>query len=122
MYDEHYGLVEEGVAWFGDPGQGGPSDATIEGIIEVTQGPDGGMMATPDAGSGGTDAGTITTGDASHPNADAAIDPTHDAGTAMARPISGGCGCSTGSRSSQGGLWLALGLGLLLYSRRKMRA
>ena len=29
-YDEHFGVVEESVAWFGDPGQGGPSDSDLE--------------------------------------------------------------------------------------------
>ena len=29
-YDEFYSVVQEGVAWFGDPGQGGPPDNDIE--------------------------------------------------------------------------------------------
>jgi len=32
-FDEHFGLVQEGVAWFGD--QGGPADGTIEAKIDV---------------------------------------------------------------------------------------
>lgn len=32
-YHEHFGLVEEGVTWFGD--QGGPADAVIEAWIQV---------------------------------------------------------------------------------------
>lgn len=35
VYDEHFGLVQEGVAWFSDPGQGGPPDGQLEGIFEV---------------------------------------------------------------------------------------
>ena len=32
-YDEFFGVVEEGVAWFSDPGQGGPPDNQIEAQI-----------------------------------------------------------------------------------------
>jgi len=35
LYDEHFGLVQEGVTWFGDPGQGGPPDAQLEGLFQV---------------------------------------------------------------------------------------
>ena len=34
-YDEFFGVVEEGVAWFGDPGQGGPPDNDLEVKIQV---------------------------------------------------------------------------------------
>ena len=34
-FDEHYGLVQEGVHWFSDPGQLGPADAAIEAKIDV---------------------------------------------------------------------------------------
>jgi MYXO-CTERM domain-containing protein len=37
MYDEFYGVVEEGVAWFSDPGQGGPPDNDIEAKIQVVE-------------------------------------------------------------------------------------
>ena len=35
LYDEHIGLVQEGVAWFSDPGQGGPPDGQLEGLFQV---------------------------------------------------------------------------------------
>ena len=35
-FDEHYGLVQEGVHWFSDPGELGPADALIEAKIDVT--------------------------------------------------------------------------------------
>jgi lysozyme len=35
-YEEHFGLVQEGVAWFGDPGQEGPADDGIVVELEVT--------------------------------------------------------------------------------------
>jgi hypothetical protein len=34
-YDEFFGVVEEGVAWFSDPGQGGPADDFLEVKIDV---------------------------------------------------------------------------------------
>ncbi len=36
-YHEFFDLLQEGVAWFGDPGQGGPADNQIEAWIEVAQ-------------------------------------------------------------------------------------
>ena len=34
-YDEFFGVVQEGVAWFSDPGQGGPPDNDLEVKIQV---------------------------------------------------------------------------------------
>jgi hypothetical protein len=34
-YDEFFGVVQEGVAWFSDPGQGGPPDSDLEVKIQV---------------------------------------------------------------------------------------
>lgn len=36
-YDEFFGVVEEGVAWFSDPGQGGPPDNDLEVKIQVVE-------------------------------------------------------------------------------------
>jgi GH25 family lysozyme M1 (1,4-beta-N-acetylmuramidase) len=99
-YDEHFGLTQENVAWFGDPGQGGPADGVIEAIIEVAP-VDGGTMdaGMPDAGL-----------------ADAGASPP-DGGTG--RPgTTGGCGCdlTTGT-----GGWWALALVALLVVRRRCR-
>ena len=35
-YDEHFGVVQDGVAWFSDPGQGGPADTDLEVKITVS--------------------------------------------------------------------------------------
>ena len=56
-YLEYFNLVEEGVAWFSDPGQGGPVDDDLEANIVVVAGPkppptDGGAK-----GGGGADGG-----------------------------------------------------------------
>ena len=37
MFDEFYGVVEDGVAWFSDPGQAGPPDNQIEAKIQVVE-------------------------------------------------------------------------------------
>lgn len=52
LYDEHMGLVQEGVAWFSDAGQGGPPDAQLEGLFQVEPNPN-----PPTGGSGGGGAG-----------------------------------------------------------------
>jgi lysozyme len=84
-YKEYFGMVEDGVVWFSDPGQGGPADDDIEANIEVTAGttgctPDQGV---PDAGAVVHDGGTLVSVDSGHvtaPGADAG-GATGDAGT-----------------------------------------
>lgn len=102
-YDEHFGMVQEGVAWFGDPGQGGPSDATIEAIIEVLPGVDSGI-APVDAAMA-SDGGAGPGPDAAPFRPDAGSEA--DGSTTGARGnLSGGCGCSAAgsSRASHGAL------------------
>jgi hypothetical protein len=74
-YTEYFGMVEDGVAWFSDPGQGGPPDTDIEANIQVT-GATGSCtvdMGAPDGGVPTADAG---------PKSDAGKAPG-DAGKAM---------------------------------------
>jgi lysozyme len=82
-YYEYFGVVEEGVAWFSDPGQDGPPDDQLEAQIEVVQG-DGGSSGT--GGSGGTGGGE-----------------TAGAPSVGGQPGSGGSGGSGASVSSVGG-------------------
>ncbi len=35
MYKEYFGVVQEGVNWFSDPGEGGPPDNDLEALIQV---------------------------------------------------------------------------------------
>jgi MYXO-CTERM domain-containing protein len=56
-YYEYFNLVEEGVAWFSDPGQGGPPDNDLEVQVVVVAG-----AGTPDAGAGGSSGGTSSSG------------------------------------------------------------
>lgn len=74
MYDEFFGLVEDGVAWFSDPGQGGPPDSDIEAKIQVTA---GSMNCTTDPG---VDAGTTSDGGTAH---DAGGKPPSDGGVGL---------------------------------------
>jgi lysozyme len=67
MYDEFFGVVEQGVAWFSDPGQGGPPDNDIEAKILVVGGDGGACRPTAGADSGGLDA-------ANEPDAEASVD------------------------------------------------
>jgi hypothetical protein len=58
-YTQYFNLVQDGVAWFSDPGQGGPPDDDIEANITVT-GPAGNCAVDP----GPPDSGTTKEGDA----------------------------------------------------------
>ena len=101
-YDEHFGMVQDGVAWFSDPGQGGPADDVIEARITVLPalpppvdaGPDDVPpppvdAGTPDAGppeDTGTPADDVASSDDT-PSVDAGT-PAGDGGTAV--PVDGG--------------------------------
>ena len=58
-YDEFFGVVQEGVAWFSDSGQGGPPDDQLEVKIDVAPGPPGSKDAgvATDAGKPPSEAG-----------------------------------------------------------------
>jgi uncharacterized protein (TIGR03382 family) len=55
-YSEYFGVVQEGVSWFSDTGDGGPPDNQIEALITLIPG-DGsdGSGSDGSAGSGGSD-------------------------------------------------------------------
>jgi hypothetical protein len=52
-YKEFFGVVQEGVAWFSDAGQGGPADDQIEALID---------LVAADAPGGGTPSGNADGG------------------------------------------------------------
>lgn len=111
LYDEHFGVVEEGVAWFGDPGQGGPVDGLLEVKIQVVAG-DAGVVA----GDGG-DAGAK--GDASAKGDGGLV--VGDGGAEDPGPTEG---CSVGPRRSATSPW-PVGLGglfVVAMARRRRRA
>ena len=108
-YDEFFGVVQEGVAWFSDSGQGGPPDNQLEVKIQVVPG---------DGGAPKTDAGST------NPEPDSGI-VTHDSGVQHAGdggsdtlPSAGGCNESGGKPSSP---WSALVLAALVLGQRMTR-
>ncbi len=140
-YDEHLGLVEDGTAWFGDPGQGGPADDVIELIVDVSGSPvDAG--APPDGGratDGGnaadahapTDGETATDASVPPDTADAreaGTDGGTIADTASGMPAgaepTGGCGCAVqDTRPCHTVSFLGVGaMGFVSRRRRRQRA
>ncbi len=128
-YVEHYGVVQEAVAWFSDPGQGGPADDEIVLPIDVV------APGTTDAGTtpwdGGSEAGFGADG-GGLPGDDAGAGlPADDAGAAGASGEqshtlvgnSGSCSVGAPGGSSSTGGFPALGLlGLsLVFFRRRRR-
>jgi hypothetical protein len=57
-YHEHFGVVQENVAWFSDDSQGGPADDQIEAVIDLQPG-DGNPVGSDSSGdaSGGCSTG-----------------------------------------------------------------
>ncbi len=103
-YDEFFGVVEEGVAWFSDSGQGGPVDNDLEVKIVVLP--------------KGADAGTTT--DAGGAQPDGSV-PETDAGSGWKSTSSGG-GCSATSVPSSTPPWAALALAFAGVTVRRRRA
>jgi len=60
-YHEFFGVVQEGVAWFSDNGQGGPPDNQIEALIDLQPG-DPGSGGGGGGGGGGAGGGGGDTG------------------------------------------------------------
>jgi lysozyme len=121
-YHEYFGVVQEGVAWFSDPGQGGPPDNDLEVQVKVVAPKDGPPDAGAPRGDGGTGVKPPTGGDGGTglggPSGD-------DGGVASGDTDGGGDGgwsdnassgstggCSVGSQSGPAPGW-AVGLGLL---------
>lgn len=132
-YDEHWGMLEEGVTWFSAAGQAGPPDTDLEGLFDVTSAPPG-----PDAGA--TDAsaadaspradGSSDARDANEPEVSAGDAARSDsASTGDARvdggeegPAQGGCGCRTVGPTRRGrGASLLLVSSVLALARRRRR-
>jgi lysozyme len=106
LYDEHMSLVQEGVAWFGDPGQGGPPDAQLEGLFEVAPG-DGKLD------------GKIDLADKIKPGDDG--DDGSDASAGCSAGLALGCSAGGDERAPGTGALLAGALGLAAAVRRRRR-
>jgi len=89
-YSEYFGVVEESVAWFGDPGQGGPADDDLEVKIQVVAGStsakDGGVE---DDGGVGSDDGSAL-----------AVPPLGDDGVAFVAPEGAGAAGTDGGAAN----------------------
>ncbi len=147
MYDEFFGMVEDGVAWFSDPGQGGPPDNDIEAKIQVTAGAtncttDPGVDAgVPDEGGvphdaggkppgdgggvgvGGGDAGVQVDGGGGGPDASGSGNGGQASGGNY-DSSSSGCACVSAGASGRGtgasaGILVAIAFGIGRRARRK---
>ncbi|MCC6557624.1 MAG: hypothetical protein IT372_32120 [Polyangiaceae bacterium] len=96
-YDEFFGVVQEGVTWFSDAGQGGPPDDQLEGIFEV-------LPAIP-GGGGGEGGGSGGSGGEAGSDDDAGDD--------------GSCALQAGRSDGNGREWMMLMLGALAARRRR---
>jgi len=142
-YQEYFGVVEDGVAWFSDPGQDGPPDDDIEANIQVvasgatcTADPDvpdaaaigmdaGGKPPADDGGTAGHDATAPADGgftiDAGSPRG--ALDSSTAPGLDAAPQDNGGCACTSAGTRRIGMPWtLGLGLAVVAVRRRRRRA
>ncbi len=143
-YDEHWGMLEEGTAWFSDSGQGGPPDTDLEGIFTVVAAPPPVDAGTPDAGTRDAGADVVSTvdvpviddagntDDAPAPTTDAAParDAAADAADASAgheggmtgAAVDGGCGCRVAGPNTADGAgaraWI-FAVGLVAARRRR---
>lgn len=113
-YREHYGVVQEGVTWFSDPGHLGPPDSQLEVRILVVAG-------EPPPPPPPADAGVLTEEDAAIAETDAALVEA-DAGAGDGRPTTlvGGCAAAPGQDPSAPSSLLAL-LALALIAARRRR-
>jgi hypothetical protein len=132
-YKEYFGVVQDGVAWFSDSGQGGPPDNQLEALIDLVPGdptPAGADMG--DSGGGGSgggpgdgvDGGTIYYGDLGDNGGGAADNPeSGGSGGNGVDPAQHGCSMS-GSTTGDGVLlWLVVaGVALTAGRRRRSRA
>ena len=113
-YDEFYGVVEEGVAWFSDPAQGGPPDNDIEAKFQIAAGAPRDMTAPlVDASAPAIDASTI--GDAAKGRTDlGGLPPGFGATTS-------GCSCAIGGRAPSPPIALLSLLALVLLGVLRSR-
>ena len=130
-YHEFFGVVQEGVAWFSDNGQGGPPDNQIEALIDLVPGdPATGDMGGGggSGGSGGGDDGGVSGGGGAGGGGDGTGGGGDGTGAGN-NPESGGTvgaaphgGCSLAGAPSGDGLVLLLALALLVGVRATVRA
>lgn len=131
-YFEHFGVLEEGVTWFGDSGQGGPPDSQLEAQIQVVAsgGSGGGGTGSGGTGGGGSSGGSggsgAMAGGSGWPDSGAAAGTGAGTGTNQAsRTVTdsddSGCACRAASPMRHSGSRTPLALLLVagLFARRR---
>jgi hypothetical protein len=63
-YSEHFGVVQESVAWFSDHGEGGPADDQLEAVIDLQPGDGTSGSGSSDGSSGDASGGCDVSGNA----------------------------------------------------------
>jgi len=100
VYDEHFNLLEEGVTWFSDPGQGGPPDAQLEGLFEVIASTSAGAGGGGQGGQGGEGVGVGGVGGSTGSSGEvpgSGSDPNAEASCAMSSGRTNGGGFAFGA-------------------------
>ena len=122
-YKEYFGVLQESVAWFSDPGQGGPPDNDLEVQVDVVA-PDGGPPAdagmTGDAGvTGSQDGGVVFRDGGGTASGGDAGDGGNWNTPSGSTGSSGGCAIAPGSsEKTTSALALASLLALVFFRRR----
>jgi uncharacterized protein (TIGR03382 family) len=106
-YTEHFNLVQEGVAWFSDSGQGGPADDAVTLAITVNPNP-GDCQEPQPADDGGAN--------------DEVASPDGGTDADGEEKVGGGCRCGATSDPAGGLLTLGLFLFGLGWHRRSQRS
>ncbi|MGZ6089267.1 MAG: phage tail tip lysozyme [Polyangiales bacterium] len=101
-----FGLVEDGDAWFADPGQGGPADGFLAAhfVVVASDAPLDAGPVTDDAGGVGEDGG------------EGGLDPA-----SANADVSGSASCNASSRRSGDAPWIGVMAGMLLLAVRSRR-
>ena len=121
-YTEKWGVVEEGTAWFSDPGEGGPADGSIWFKITVVA-DDVQDAGADDAGDTG-DAGHEEDAEPSdaHSTSDADRAETGDDAGSGGTSSSGGCSLTPRGESTSGGYAaMVVALAAMVTSRTRRR-
>ncbi len=122
-YDEFFGVVQEGVAWFGDPGEGGPVDTDLEVKIQVLPG-DGTDAGEETEADGGKVVGNETSADGGELSTSGETStPDQPAANADAQngSQSGGCSVSTTHEKDSSAPFWIFGVGVAVLSRARRR-
>jgi lysozyme len=119
-YHEHFGVVQEGVTWFSDQGQGGPPDSQLEAQITVVASAGSGGAAGAAGSAGATSGGGAgAAGSAGASGAAGAGGAGVGGGKTTAGSDDEGCACrAAGSSRERAPLALMVVLGWCARRRR----